>query len=103
MRTEKAPQFCQWFAEGDGIKDIIAQPGAQCDVPTSPELRNALGKERTFAVFRQMDAEQLPNPQGDVYAARKVGIELNGVKNCSDRNLKSVILFQLLKIVATAI
>ena len=65
---------------------IIAEPGAQADVPAAPEILEAIGKERLAKVDHEMEAEQLGAATSDVAVAAKVSVNLPGEGVSSEQN-----------------
>ena len=45
-----------------GYLDIVPEPGAECDMPSSPELCYGLGHIRKIEVFKEMEAEHPSKP-----------------------------------------
>src|SRR5256885_5894224 len=57
---------------------IVAQPGAQTDVPSSPEILKTFGEIRLAEVNHEVEAEKLSAAPGNTAVAAEITIDLPG-------------------------
>ena len=74
-----AGQLLHGLRHGDGIENVIFEPGAQGDMPPGPELRNGPGEERPLEIFRHGDSEDLGRAGDGIHGTGKVHIQLDGI------------------------
>ena len=63
--------------------DVVAKPGSERDVPSTPELGNIATEIGNIEVSSQLDAKQFSAADGDVAVAREIAINLKGKEHCS--------------------
>ena len=76
-------QLLQGRGHGDGVEDIVPEPGAQGDVPPGPEFGDVFGEEGAAKILRHGQPKDLGRAADRVHGAGKVGIELQGVENAA--------------------
>ena len=76
---------------GDGIEDVVGEPGGEGDVPALPEVLEVEGEVRTAEVLRQFDAEEEGDAEGEVGVAGEVEEELEGVTVDADEVLEAAV------------
>ena len=65
-------------AQGD--VDVLCEPSGQGDMPTLPKVGNAYGKIRSSEVVGQIKTKRPGNADGHQRIARKIAINLQGIK-----------------------
>ena len=69
------------FAENRHVEQVVAEEGAERNVPALPELRDGLAHEGVPEVFLDPEAEQAAEADGDVRIAAEVEIHIQRVGN----------------------
>src|ERR1022692_2847642 len=66
--------------------EIIAKPGTQTDVPTPPEILNAISQIRLAEIHNEMKSHQLGTPARDAAVPAEIAINLpsEGVRSRSN-------------------
>ena len=64
--------------------DIFSEPGAERNMPPSPEFRNALGHIRIFKILQKMKAKHPAQADGHIGIPGKIKINLKAVRGDSD-------------------
>src|SRR4051812_44475608 len=64
--------------------EIVAQPGAQADVPAAPEVLQARRQVRLAEIDHEVEAEELGAAAGDVAVAAEVAVDLPGERVGAD-------------------
>ena len=71
--------------------NVIFQPAGQADVPTVPQFADGGSQKRLAEVFRQGQAQHLPRPQHDVGVAGEIGVKLEHIQHCAQKQLAAVV------------
>src|SRR5712691_9732423 len=66
---------------------VIAEPGAQADVPAAPEILKTIGEEGLPEINHKMEAQQLGATSRDIAITAEVSVNLPG-KRISSKQYK---------------
>ena len=86
VRSGPAGEFAEAPGERDGVEHIVAHPRTECDVPAAPVVGERGGKQRSAEVDGHINAEHARDAARDIYAAGKIAVQLNAVKQNTERN-----------------
>ena len=88
------------FAEDINIEQIIAEEGAEGDMPSLPEFRDILAEERMLEVLVEVEAEHSAHADCHIRIAGEIEVNLHCVNNdgipcAGNRNLPAAVLEEL--------
>ena len=90
-------QLFQRLGHGQGVEDIVLEPGAQRDVPALPKLRDGAGEEGTLEILRNLKAEDPARTHRQVHGAGEVHVELDGVAHGGHGDDQPVVVLIVIK------
>ena len=86
MLARPLAELAERLGKRQRIEHIVAHPRTECDVPAAPVVGERGGKQRSAEVERHIDAEHARDAACDVDAAGKIAVQLNAVKQNTERN-----------------
>src|SRR5713101_1479714 len=77
-------------ASAEGNVQVIAKPGAQADVPATPEILKTIGEEGLAEIDHEVKAEQLSAAARDIAVTAEISVDLPGKCISSKQNKPEV-------------
>ena len=74
---------CAATAAAEGNIDVVAEPGAQCDVPAAVKLTDRAGDIGRVKIAGHGQGKHLPQAHGHERIAGKVKVKLQAVAHCA--------------------